>query len=353
MKGHRKHSKQGLFPLEVPGVVACLMGLLFLLSSCWHPPFDPWVSAALISSQKLGSPLMELRTCLPYDTQGGYYLPSRDDINQGFWINVNQGQGRIRLTKVTFDLGSQRGFLEWSTEYPADNPDGLQLLPDKMDPNVLFVSLTSVQGWIRIAVGGFFTPYNAPEGSFLGAGFTLGKAEDAIHVAALDETFGKIKITSYSLLNPQMNDTYYNLPTELPVRPIVAIMRSDGQACLSGYLSDGTAVTYYWAAPEPSDVPPVRLPMNRPVTGLLSDGRLMADTGARLYLYDEQGNMLGSIATGDLHFSYEWYNSALNQWMSRFTRTILIGPCPSEKGFWQYLISVYEIPTKDLSRLQL
>lgn len=354
MKGHRKHSKQGSFPLGVLGAVVFLLGSMLSLSSCWHPPFDPRVSAALISSQKLGSPLMELRTCLPYDTQGGYYLPSRNDINQGFWIKKDFGRLRVySFFVIDSDTANISGF----HEMPLSNGGRILSLPSFPNSSALFFTLSNMDRWFNIDMN-LEISASTPVLNGIGGGYRWDTDKDILFIAYIENESLKLSVNSDPLAdinNFNSASTSYELPADLAGDPLMGInfvvQSPTDELYLSGYLSDGTAVTYYWAAPNNS--PPVRLPMNRPMTELLSDGRLVSDTGDRLYLYDEQGNELGSIATGDLHFSYEWYDSGQNQWMSRFTRTILIGPCPSKKGSWEYLISVYGIPTKDLSRLQL
>jgi hypothetical protein len=321
------------------------MVLLASLSSCWHPPFDPDVSAAMLASHKLGSPVWEIRTRLGYDAQGGYYLPSRSDYSQGFWVGFNQN--RIKLSRFTFDMGTQKGLLTNFTDYPVTDLRGLQLLPDQSSPHVLYISLASLKGWYKIDFEGGFTPFTTQGSPYLGAGYVNGSTLlDTLYVAYMNGS----QIDFYSVQTADFNNvsspTSYFIPSAtLPVTATLAVMGTSGEAYISGLAADGSAVTHYWAS---STAEPVILPIDRPLTGRLSDGRLLSDRGDRLYVYTTDGSSSFSIPMGTLHFSFERYDSVNSQWISVFTRTLEIA---SNSSDWEYLISIYEIPTSRLAEL--
>jgi len=85
------------------------------------------------------------------------------------------------------------------------------------------------------------------------------------------------------------------------------------------------------------------------LTGILSDGRLLADTGDRLYVYSADGTDSFMIPTGVLRFVHERTPDGLT-WYSVFTRTVMIPGGKSDDGS-EYLIEIYEIPTLKLREL--
>uniref|UniRef100_A0A7C3IJR7 Lipoprotein n=1 Tax=Gracilinema caldarium TaxID=215591 RepID=A0A7C3IJR7_9SPIR len=322
------------------------MVLLVSLSSCWHPPFDPDVSASVLTAQKLGSPVLEIRTRLGYNARGGYYIPCRPDYNQGFWVVFEQN--RMKLSQMHYDMVNQKWVLTNYTDYPVNDLMGLQLLPDQSSTNTLFISLTNLKGWYKITFGGGFTPFTAQGFPFLGAGYTLGDgtSEDTLNVAYLNGTqvdFSSVQTDNFTtILGPF---AYTALPATLLESPTFAVMLTGGEAYISGLSADGSTVTYYWAS---NTAEPVTLLIDRPLTGMLSDGRLLSDREDRLYIYEKYGSSVFSIPTGALHFSFERYDSANSQWISVFTRTLEIATNREE---WEYLISIYEIPTSRLAEL--
>jgi len=111
-------------------------------------------------------------------------------------------------------------------------------------------------------------------------------------------------------------------------------------------MANGKIETYVWF--NILIAPTLLLPINRQLTGILSDGRLLADTGDRLYVYSADGTDSFMIPTGLLRFVHERTDGTV--WYSVFTRTVMIPGGKSDDGS-EYLIEIYEIPTADLSDL--
>lgn len=336
------------------------ISLVLLLSSCWHPPFDPEVSASLVTVDRLGKPVWEVRTRLPYMARGGYYLPARDPLhyNQGIWIALDMGQ--IRLSRFGYDAGTQNGDVEGFFEFlVGTDMRGLSLFPSVSSPSpmVFYCMLPGSSRWIQINFDSSSSSTSPDLNDFLGLGFRFGNGSDN-----LSDTLyiANVKSESIKLYSKEVNGDEVNLsgftpmmglwplPPELPATVSLMAKNPDGALVLSGTLADGSAVSYRWLNASST---PERLPLNKSLTGMLSDGRLLADTGDRLYVYAQDGSSAFAVATGALHFSYERYDSANNRWISVFTRTLEMPVSNSDS--WDYLISIYEIPTSRLRDLAL
>ncbi|AEJ19154.1 hypothetical protein [Gracilinema caldarium] len=324
--------------------VVGLFSSIILLTSCWHPPFDPDVSASVLSARKLGDPVLEFKVSLPYEARYGYFIPCKSSYTQGGWITKEAYS--LRISYVTFDPIFKTGVILNKEQLNGFSFAGLQVFPHPNDLQALYISHPDIKGWVRIDSTGFES-YQTTDDLFLGAGATLtwsGTEEVGILYIASYGDGEQITLTRHDMTSS--NEVYYPLPPQLPAAPIFAA-KNDYGAYLSGTLTDGTPVTYYWFEEEG----PVQLPLGRAMTGLLSDGRLLADTGDRLYIYDKDGNECFAIATGSLKFSFERYDAVNSRWVSVFTRTLQIAASNNDE--WDYLISIYEIPTADLEKLKL
>jgi hypothetical protein len=83
------------------------------------------------------------------------------------------------------------------------------------------------------------------------------------------------------------------------------------------------------------------------LTGILSDGRLLADTGDYLYVYEADGSGEFSIPTGALRFVHERFDGT--KYISVFTRTVEIPLKDSDDS--EFLIQIWQIDTPDLKDL--
>lgn len=331
--------------------------LLILLSiaafsSCWHPPFNPDISASVITSQKLGTPVWEVRTRLPYNARGGYYVPARTLYNQGTWIAYDAG--RIRMSNFMYDTATLKGNLYNFIELPATYGSYFYIIPARSDVNKIYATYSGLNRWIRYDVYSMDFSMSNQDPYVIGCGFMFGNSQDTLYMLKKDASIYPITVLSLSVDGYtdswpptfSINQTYSILPPELPTTVTLAVPTSSGALYLSGTKTDGSAVTWFW--PGVSDTPYI-LPIDKPLTGILSDGRLIADTEDRLYVYSPDGSSSFVISTGALHFSYERYDSVQSRWISVFTRTIEI-PVPKSTDS-EYLISIYEIPTSQLSEL--
>ncbi|WP_304224610.1 hypothetical protein [Gracilinema caldarium] len=324
-----------------------LLGLTSLaLASCWHPPFNPDISASVITSQKLGTPVWEVRTRLPSYITRAYYVPSRTNYEQGLWI----GYDNDRLSLSQFYYNFSKALIDHYMEITLPSDAGKKIIPSIGAPSVFFMSFSLLDKWLIYNTNNYFVSSLEYPG-FLGTGFRYETdTMDILFIAQL--VSDQIKLYKYGVAGYVSSfdfgelNTYLILPPELPFTVTLAVPTSSGALYLSGTKSDGSAVTWFW--PGLSDTPYI-LPIDKPLTGVLSDGRLIADSGDRLYVYSPDGSSSFVISTGALHFSYERYDSAQSRWISVFTRTVET-PVPHSTDS-DYLISIYEIPTSRLSEL--
>jgi hypothetical protein len=329
-------------------------GMSLVFASCWHPPFSPEVSASLLTSEKLGKPVWQVKVRLPYNARGGYYLPSRYNYNSGMW--TSREPDRLQLMGFWYDSALMKGMIDNYIDIPVQGITNLLVLPSAGNQNVFFFTYPGFNRWGSIDYSnGSFNASPSYDGTMVGTGFRFGddgaNDKDTLYWAAMSNN----EITLYELA-VDGNDTTFNsistigtyssLPPVLPAAISFAALGPDNGLYISGTLQDGSVVTYRWKSLTEN---PEQLQIDKPLTGMLADGRLMADTRDRLYIYTPDGSSGFVISTGAMHFSYERYDSAQSRWIAVFTRTLEI-PVSNSDG-WDYLISVYEIPADQLETI--
>jgi hypothetical protein len=137
----------------------------------------------------------------------------------------------------------------------------------------------------------------------------------------------------------------YSVP--VPAAPgFFAQSPANGGFYLSAKEANGAFATYFWSN---TGAEPIRLPVNVQITGMLSDGRLLADSSSSVTVYSPMGEYLFTINTGALHFVHERYDLVNACWVSVFTRTVEIPQQNTDNN--QYRIEIYEIKTRDLQNL--
>jgi hypothetical protein len=328
-------------------------GMSLVFASCWHPPFSPEVSASLLTSEKLGKPVWQVKVRLPYNARGGYYLPSRNIYNSGIW--TSREPDRLQLMGFWYDSALMKGMIDNYIDIPVQGITNLLVLPSAGNQNVFFFTYPGFNRWGSIDYSnGSFNASPSYDGTMVGTGFRFG--DDALN---FKDTLYLVDISDvvqlYNLIvdandlpfsSPSSVGSSFSLPPVLPAAISFAALGPDNGLYISGTLQDGSVVTYRWKSLTEN---PEQLQIDKPLTGMLADGRLLADTGDRLYIYTPDGSSGFVISTGALHFSYERYDSAQSRWIAVFTRTLEI-PVSNSDG-WDYLISVYEIPADQLETI--
>ena len=321
-------------------------------SSCWHPPFDPLVSASEFTVERLGSPVWSSTATLWDQAEGGYYLPSRnpEEYATGAWIRKKDGIisiGKLALYgNGKFDFNANR----YNAPDTFGNSTVLASPPGSngTDP-VLYVG-SNPDGIYQLNM------YNdrilPASSSLIGLGVVPSDSGSDLYYLA-ERTDPTITITYIGMNSGTvfpvlpLNGTLVN-PSPIPVGPaFFAGSPADiSSYYLSGPMAGGAVETYCWTS---TAALPVLLPVPLKLTGILSDGRLLADTGEKLTVYSAEGVDGFSIPTGLLRFVHERI-SPDGVWHSVFTRTIQT-PGDDDGDGSDYLIEIYEIPTADLRTL--
>lgn len=329
-----------------------------LLTSCWQPPFDPALSASEATVEKLGDPVLEAKVRTGSEDSGSYYLPSRDPDYRHFGYLVHKEDSGFAAHSLYY-YDATNYILDSSTAYLSEG-DGIgklvmtPLFPALSTTLTLFFALDSGTGVGKL------------DGLSFGANYWLNADTVGFGSAPLDGTYDRLFSCSWapadttptiysldlagteSLASPTVST---DTPTDAPAQHFddgcfVAISPATGYLYLSGKVA-GIDRSYRWVAPS-GNVWELLSGVTERLTGVLADGRLLADTGDELIVYDADGAFVFSIATGGvLRFVHERYDGA--QWISVFTRTIEV-PIPNEGDVYQH-IEVYEIPSPELASL--
>jgi hypothetical protein len=347
-----KHRRNNASWAPILGIFL-VTGISLVFASCWHPPFSPEVSASLLTSEKLGNPVRQVKVRLPYNARGGYYLPSRFNYNRGMWISRDADS--INIMKFEYEPMLMKGMVANYTNIPIQGSTNLLVLPAIASLDVLFFTYPGFNRWAGFNVSSGSFNASPPFETMVGTGFRFGddtiyNFKDTLYWVAISDV-----VQLYNLIvdandlpfsSPSPVGSSFSLPPVFPAAISFAAAGPDTALYISMILQDGSAVTYRWK--NAADNPEL-LPIDKPLTGMLTDGRLMADSGDRLYIYTPDGSFVFKIATGALHFSYERYDSGKQRWIAVFTRTLEIPVSHSDE--WDYLISVYEIPTDQLETI--
>lgn len=333
------------------------------LASCWHPPFDPLVSASEFTVDKLGDPVWSKTVTLWDDAAGGYYLPSRDPAyyGTGTWIKKTG----TSISAGVFSPANQDGF---SFNFRTNNElgDAATILSPLFAPlmtvnKVIIGANKNIASNGIVMFDGLSTPvFSASIIDAIGCGTApLDETGDYLAVmnwpTAASEPTIRLNVIHGSMaqIDPLTNSySLANTPPARPTGPVFTTFKADTNYLYASSAASSGFVTARWLFDSLTNSfpdAPTLLPITRQLTGILSDGRLLADTGERLYVYSEDGTDGFSIATGLLRFVHERTPDGIT-WYSVFTRTVQMPSGKDDDGS-DYLIEIYEIPTADLRKL--
>lgn len=358
-----------------------LLGVGLLVSSCWHPPFDPALSASVRTVEKLGSPLAEYTFYGAYGTRGGFFWPAKDGANfypntltNGLW--VWEANNRLRIGYLSalaagmvigdtsfLELPFYKGERPWLLQYGSD---GTVYGGDPQNQRI-----------VQVASSGVFSQYFPPgNAEFISIGFgSLVNSSDhveQIYVASWwRDTSGNPGIDVYvhkaGNSFPPSNPTKYTLrpPPELPEGSFWVCKYPHSESTHGPvYVSykvrgTGTFVTYRWNNSGNNSEDPYKLPIPNRITRMLSTGDLVAELDTKMFVYSPEGNLKYVIPTGSCRFIHEvWVPASLGgggQLEMLFSRVVQWKASSQEQvqygAYWKYRVSLYRIPTVELYRL--
>ncbi|MEJ5188600.1 hypothetical protein [Treponema sp. J25] len=355
-----------------------LFGFGLLASSCWHPPFDPAVSASAWAVEKLGNPVAEYTLYGAYGTANGFFWPAKDGttfyLNTGLWVWEENNRLRIGyLSSLASGMVVGNSFFSELPFYKGERPWLLQYGANGMvyggDPQ----NLRIVQAIPNDPCNQYIP---SVDGSFISIGFgSLMNSTDNVEQVYIASwwrnTSGNPGIDVYAYKAgdsfPPSNPTKYTLrpPRELPEGSFwVGKYPYDENTAGPVYVSyqvrgTGTFVTYKWNDSGNSSEDPYKLPIPNRITRILSTGDLVAELDTKMFVYSPEGNLKYVIPTGSCRFIHEvWVNDGLGggghpeMLFSRLIRWKLSSWEQQQYGaYWKYQVSLYRIPTAELYRL--
>jgi hypothetical protein len=309
----------------------------------------------------MGPPVWTATVNLGSDASGGYYLPGRDPAyySDGFWIKKDSTSiraGRYSTTSpavFSFTFAASNEFGEsaviLSPLFPANSTTEKILVGANGDPasGIACVSGSFSPVYdssvITEPVAGFgSSPYNQTLDYLALLIWPTTSSYPSVACNTIDGTSGLPLTATFIALN--------HAPPPRPTGNVFSAYYKNSNYLYASWPEGKINVTYRWAfdgVSSPTTAPVHLYLINRKLTGILSDGRLLADTGDGLYVYSPDGVTSFYIPTGSLHFVHERTDGT--SWYSVFTRTIQIPDQTS--GNSDYRIEIYEVKTADLQNL--
>jgi hypothetical protein len=345
------------------GFLSALVLACALLVSCWHPLFDPEISASQVLANRLGDPVVSftLEDVSHYYAQDAWFVPQRTEMSMestnvyGMLIRVYRGSviGSFVYAYPSSDYAYLNTY--YSTEYEnlMDEYPFIAAAPSSASYDVLCVSTN------EYAVLWNPYTYSVSTASFsidalVGGGCIMDSSDETARLSlcyVLGLSLYYETIPSYSSGDPGFTEP----TTNLLIMPSLAYLRTPGTffdtgtyLYLSCGLSDGTDAIFRWEYASASTSAPVRYPAAYgPIVAVLSDGRLMAYNGAITTVLSADMKKLFSFPSGTLRFVHERWNGSQN--ICVFTRATFLRNHKDDQGSLK--VEVFEIATADLAGL--
>jgi len=361
---------------RVGGALALATLASMTLLSCWTPVFDPAISASARLEKKLEKVVSFRPTWMDEDSfDDGYFLPHRALApTDGYWVKANtDGLGVRYVYKAvsgdTILCQSQGGIynaLGAAASVSALTDASAAGVSPAMGRGLLLAISADASG-VRaqgldasygLSVSSTATVSGATNPRMVGASRApLNATQDVLtisHYSTQDFQvfFGFATIdNAAAFASPTINVGKPNVDPDLNIRSGAFVAyNAAGYYYLSGRLSsNGSLRTERWLGLTDSS-PTVLSGVDRQLTDLLSDGRLLARGELSTIAYDADGKELFEIPTGSLRFVHEVYDSAAGVWYSYFSRSALARTTDNSEG-GDLMIDVFRIPTSNLKSL--
>ena len=156
-------------------------------------------------------------------------------------------------------------------------------------------------------------------------------------------------LASFAPSTANISQTKPNVYYGLDLKPGAFFAWNTSDYFLSGRLnSDDSLVTIRWNAGLSDGSPTLLSGVDRQLTDILYDDRLLARGELTTIVYSSGGARLFEIPTGSLRFVHELYDTATTAWYCYFSRSTYIY---GKDDSGQLYVEVFRIPSSSLSDL--
>lgn len=333
--------------------------------SCWVPSYDPAISL----SAKFEKKLERVSRIGPVPASGEYQIEGRFVARlvpvpmEGYWVRESfdsisaryvqrQPDGRF-MVMATWGQGREKGIpsLVFARPVPSTLPEdrSLVVMVSRGSSGVQLLSYTA--GMIASTpAAGWTMPDPAERLIAAGSASYVGGAVSGAYLhtwTAVPPMRSNIQV--YDLANGTTsptgtNNNTYTGPT-LYGPGFYAFNSTNSYHYLSAYDGTGAIRAFRWNQP-PSAAGPIALTgVDRMLTALLHDDRLIAQDQITSQVYDPLGTPLFLLPTGALKFSHELLVGGT--WYCYFTRSVAI----RRDDFTEFFADIFRFPTARLAEL--
>jgi hypothetical protein len=356
------------------------LGLLALailtLAGCYLPPFDEKLS----ETEHFAAGLNHVARLGPFyiddgKYENGYFLPSRGGTSptDGYWIRRNDKEllaaymsgSKVYENNSTSANALADGFVafpltedETKTLSAALSDRGIiTIFGNEASSGILALGTDASYGLKQTMDPLDFS--SAPSGNIVGASYRIeASAKDRVSILYQSTSSppefggGSVPITSSedwttAISITPATDSSHTLPSFKP-GAFFGYCLSNDRYYFSGYKKDNSGIyTAYWLNTL-SSTPAVLPSMEARIAAILSTDRLLAIGDGTMYLYNLDGALVTSYATGSMRFAYEYCDSSDGVWYCYFTRAVRV---KKDGGSGEVTIDVYRCRSDALGSL--
>lgn len=346
-------------PCRVARIATLLVALVSALAtSCWHPTFDPMLSASEVTVRRLGAPTeyFSIQDVQQWGMDNAWFLPPMVDLPTSGSLVSDMGDS-LEFRQVWIDGINHTGSINTMIGFSVNNThgDGYMVQSTTDGTDKAFIVASSNMGnyldWTTYPTG----PIAATLGPF-GIGAVAQAMTSQVSLACFAyPAISNPQFIVYTWTGNAAPGFGATIPfnfsdASIAMTPgrLLATTASTNFLYLSCGLSDGSRAIYRWDPPFTA-AEPTRFPEDYgPLIGALSDGRLLAERDGIITVLDADLQRLFKFPSGTLRFVHERYNGT--EMKVVFTRTIFLKTSThDDKGTLH--VEVYEIPTANLASL--
>jgi|GEM_PF-1386282 len=348
---------------------AMLLTLLLaaLTTSCWHPTFDPMLSASEATIRKLGEPAVYFtaENVQQWGLDNAWFLPPMVDMPTMGLLVMDMGAKLAFRSIPTIDAINHTGWVNTSSSFEVSNTMGDAYLacaaPD--GNSNAFVSTHISEAWIvqmsDLSNSSMVLPGTNTQGSFgIGiiaeSGPTATIACYAYDALSLEPEYETRTAWTGGTPSPVFSidpGTILAFSSAAQVTEPGKFLAAGTYLYLSCGLSDGSRTIFRWALATADTIEPIQYTEDYgPLIGALSDGRLLAEQDGIISVLDANLVRLFKFPAGTLRFVHERYDSSNLLMKVVFTRTLFVRTSTHD-DIGTLKVEVYEIPTADLANL--